>query len=413
MHIRLLALGTRGDVQPYIALGLGLKRAGYDVSVAATADFVTFIESYGLTAVASKMDLQSVVRSSEQGGSHRQSKKARWAFFQMLLDETPTLAQGADTLIYAPAAVFSAPHVAEKLGIPGIPTALQPYMHPTRDFQAVGMPALDLGGWYNRFSYTLLEWFTGTFIGPKINRWREKVLGLPPNKGGIFAGVNRDDVTALYGFSPSVMPKPAEWGDNVHVTGYWFLDGGNWQPPAGLTAFLESGAPPIYVGFGSMANRDAQQTTEIVIDAVRKAGVRAVLASGWGGLSATNVPESVYLINSAPHEWLFPRMGAVVHHGGAGTTAAGLRAGIPSIIVPFKNDQPFWGKRVEELGVGPTPIPHKRLSADNLAQAMRQAITDQTMRRNASALGEKICAEDGVGSAVRIIERVIEGQKVR
>ena len=408
VHIRLLALGTRGDVQPYIALGLGLKRAGYDVSVAATSDFKTFIESYGLTAIASKMDLQSVVRSSEQSGGRRQSKKARWAFFQMLLDETLALAQGADALVYAPAAVFSAPHVAEKLGIPGIPTALQPYMHPTRDFPAVGMPALDLGGWYNRFSYTMLEWFTGTFIGPKINRWREDVLGLPPNKGGIFAGVNRDDVTALYGFSPSVMPKPAEWGDNVHVTGYWFLDSTDWEPSARLMAFLESGEPPVYIGFGSMASRDPQQTTELVLDAVRKAGVRAVLASGWGGLSAADVPDNVFLIHSAPHEWLFPRMGAVVHHGGAGTTASGLRAGVPTIVIPFKSDQPFWGKRVQKLGVGPAPIPRKKLSADSLAQAIAQTCSDQSIRRSAAALGEKIRAEDGVASAVHIIEGAVQ-----
>ncbi|MCP4593378.1 MAG: glycosyltransferase family 1 protein, partial [bacterium] len=155
-------------------------------------------------------------------------------------------------------------------------------------------------------------------------------------------------------------PKPSDWGEQAHVTGYWFLDHvSDWQPPADLVRFLESGPPPVYVGFGSMMSRRAEQTTRITLDALKQSGQRGLIATGWGALSQSDLPDEVFLIESVPHDWLFPRTAAVVHHGGAGTTGAGLRAGVPGIVVPFGGDQPFWARRVEALGVGPAPIPRK------------------------------------------------------
>jgi sterol 3beta-glucosyltransferase len=412
MNIRLLAIGSQGDVQPFGALGLGLQRAGFDVSVATTINFKTFVESRGLACITSDMDIQAAVRREKQGepsGQTGRRRKAKWEVFQMLLDETLRLSQDAGLLIYSPAASLTAPHVAEKLGIPAISAPLQPYMDPTRDFPAVAMPALNLGGWYNLFSYTMFEQFVWLALRGRINRWRRDVLGLPPYKEGPFTTLRRQHATTLYAFSPTVLPKPAEWGENVHVTGYWFLPHAeDWQPPAELVDFLAAGPAPVYVGFGSMASRNPQETARIVLNAIRQTGVRAVIASGWGGLSASDVPPSVHLIKNAPHDWLFPRMAAVVHHGGAGTTAAGLRAGVPSVIVPFGGDQPFWGRRVHAIGAGLAPIPHKRLTAERLAEALRVAVSDETMCRRAAELGAKIRAEDGVDCAVRIIEQVAQ-----
>jgi sterol 3beta-glucosyltransferase len=210
----------------------------------------------------------------------------------------------------------------------------------------------------------------------------------------------------LSAYSPTVIPHPSDWPAHVHVTGYLFLDGQpDWQPSPELQAFLDAGDPPVSVGFGSMAGRNPEQLAGLVVDALARSGRRGILLTGWGGLRAARVPENVFVVDAAPHSWLFPRMAAVVHHGGAGTTAEGLRAGVPNVIVPFVFDQPFWGARVQTLGLGPQPIPQKKLTADRLAQAIDSVVTDPGMRRRASSCGKAIRAEDGVGNAVAVIRR--------
>ena len=206
-------------------------------------------------------------------------------------------------------------------------------------------------------------------------------------------------------YSPIISPKPDDWGKNIYLTGYWFLDPpANWQPPPTLMNFNNAGAPPVYIGFGSMANRSPQKTTQLVVDALARTGQRGILAAGWGGLDQTLLPDTIFALDSVPHTWLFPRMAAIIHHGGAGTTAAGLRAGLPSMLVPHMGDQHFWAKRVEELGVGPQSIPRRKLTAERLANAITIATKDQDMQARAAALGERIRAEDGVGRAIEIIE---------
>jgi sterol 3beta-glucosyltransferase len=172
-----------------------------------------------------------------------------------------------------------------------------------------------------------------------------------------------------------------------------------------LERFLAAGEPPVYVGFGSMAGRNPERTTRIVIAALQQAGLRGVLATGWGGLATNEVPATLHLLDQAPHDWLFPRMAAVAHHGGAGTTAAGLRAGCPTIICPFFGDQPFWGRRVHELGAGSRPVPQKQLTSDKLAAALRDAVGNASIRRQALALRDRIRSEDGIAKAVAIIEK--------
>jgi sterol 3beta-glucosyltransferase len=194
----------------------------------------------------------------------------------------------------------------------------------------------------------------------------------------------------------------------VHITGYWFQDNlDEWHPSAELEAFLEKGERPIYVGFGSMAGRQPEHFAGIVLEALAQTGQRGVLATGWGGMNVMNIPKNVFVLDSAPHGWLFPRMSVVVHHGGAGTTAEGLRAGVPSVIVPFIVDQLFWGKRVRELGAGPEPIKAKRLTPDNLAEAIHRVTTDPMMRQRADEIGITIRTEDGTGNAVNIVKQYL------
>ena len=170
--------------------------------------------------------------------------------------------------------------------------------------------------------------------------------------------------------------------------------------------FLEASSPPIYIGFGSMTTRKPEETTALVINALKQTNQRAILASGWGGLQKADLPESIFMIDSIPHSWLFPRVAAVVHHGGAGTTAAGFSAGVPSIVIPFFADQPYWGQRVADLGVGPAPIPRQKLTVDRLAQAIQIAVTDKAMRQRAVDIGSKIQREDGIARAVEIIQKL-------
>jgi sterol 3beta-glucosyltransferase len=259
-------------------------------------------------------------------------------------------------------------------------------------------------------SHILIEQAMQQMLGRLFNSWRKERLGLPaiPLHRWPYTQLHGQAVPLLYGHSPAVMPRPSDWSEHAHVTGYWFLDHApGWQPPAGLVDFLESGSPPIYIGFGSLAPAGKEEATRVVLEALRRSGKRGVIATGWGGLSPSVLPDEVYALESVAHDWLFPRAAAVVHHGGAGTTGAGLRAGVPSIIVPQSKDQPFWARRVEALGAGPAPIPRRRLTAGRLAQAMRVAVTDESIRKRSAALGETIRAEDGVGNAVQKVNQAI------
>jgi sterol 3beta-glucosyltransferase len=238
-----------------------------------------------------------------------------------------------------------------------------------------------------------------------LNQARAEALDLPPMPFlGPIAETMRPD-PHIYGFSPRVIPRPPDWSANHHIAGFWFLEDLDYRPSEELVDFLQSGPPPIYIGFGSMHDRDAAGLTELVLQALDRAGQRGVLHTGWGALEKVGRTDRVFPVGSVPHEWLFPRMAAVVHHGGAGTTGAALRAGVPSLVVPFAADQPFWGRRTAELGVGPRPIPRKKLTAERLAEAIRVAVTDPAMRDWSAALGAQIQAEDGVARAVELFEQ--------
>ena len=232
---------------------------------------------------------------------------------------------------------------------------------------------------------------------------------MPPQPGGfdILRTTAGEQIPILHAYSQHVAPAPTDWPEGVTATGYWFLDRvDTWRPPDELQDFLDRGSPPVYIGFGSMAGREPERLTRVVIDALQQANVRGIIATGWGGLTADDLPETMLKIDTAPHDWLFPRMAAVVHHGGAGTTAAGLRAGCPTVVSPFFGDQPFWGRRVYELGVGSQPIPQKKLTAPKLAAAIREVTTNPAIRQNAEVFGEQICSEDGVGVAIALIESI-------
>lgn len=419
MRITIVTLGYRGDVQPYVALGMGLRSVGHEVRLATHAPFADLVRGRGLDFFPLVGDPRQVAQSEDGQYWLRSSRHLlTWGRGIRRVGE-PLMRQGAAECLQAcrdaevvvasmPGAFLGQP-VAEKLGLPLVRAYLWPFT-PTRAYP-VGT-GRHLGGPLNLATHWLLHRMMWLMQRPLTNRLRQECLGLPPLPLGLpfEERLGRGELL-LYGFSRWVVPRPADWGKQIHVTGYWFLDRPpDWQPPAALLRFLEAGPPPVYIGFGSMAGHRQEELARLVAEALARAGQRGVLASGWAGLDRASLPAHLFGIDAVPHDWLFPRVAAVVHHGGAGTTAAGLRAGVPSVVVPFGFDQPFWGRRVAKLGVGPQPLPVRSLSAEALARAIRQATSDPALRQRAAALGARIRAEDGVARAVEVFQQAVAGR---
>ncbi len=411
MRVAVVSMDTRGGIQPYIALSSGLRRAGHEVRMIAPSDFATMIAEHGLEFAPLSGSVEAVLRTSlgaAEGGaiaSMRLAARELPARLGTWTRETLEACEGVDVLTGGVGGTVIGLSVAEKLGKPFIPTHLQPIGAVTDAYPGVMLARTPrwLGRWGRRVSHRLSEAAIWMPFKGAMNAAREKVLGLSGRPVAAF------DVPTLYGFSRHVVQVPPDAQHTRLVTGYWTLDTqASWTPPAGLAQFIGRAGPVVSIGFGSMSSADPRSLTALVRRAARGAGVRAVLLAGWGGLDAIAADDGddVYCADAIPHDWLFPRVAAVVHHGGAGTTGAGLQAGIPSVVVPFTMDQPFWASRVEALGVGPASIPRSRLTDERLAAALRQCISDHDMRARAAALGEKIRGEDGVREAVAHFERI-------
>lgn len=411
MKILISTLGSRGDTQPYLALAVGLQQAGHHVTLVAPHSFVEWIQSYGVNAHPVRFNPHEVMQVMSKSKNPFQAMR----FMRQVVntgiaeaqDDCWQAAQDTDFLIQTGTGM-NALEIANKRGIPVAFAYLVP-MPPTRAFPMFWLPfRFSLGGGYNYLTHILARSILWNSMGgPTTNRWRRR-LGLPAwrSEAEMHNYARSLGTPSLYGYSPSVIPKPLDWDEYQHVTGYWFLDARpNWQPPADLLHFLESGPPPVYVGFGSMSHENPERQTRLALRALELSGQRGVLSIGWGGIKSISAPPNVFFADDVPHAWLFPRMAAAVHHGGAGTTSAGLRAGIPGIITAFGGDQCAWADLVVKLGVGLQVKGIKKLTAEKLADAIQTTIHDSTMRARAAELGEKIRAENGITRAVDVIER--------
>jgi sterol 3beta-glucosyltransferase len=421
MRLTIPTTGSRGDVQPYIALGLGLQAAGHRVCIATHADFETLVREYGLDFFAIEADGRALQASAhgdrmlKAGGNPvaflREFVRLREPLVRSLLQKCYEACREADGVLLTTTSPLIGFCAAEKLGIPTFRTSLQPTalsrFHPNFLFPAPPQ-WLPAQGLYNLFSHLFVGVTLWQMWRPTINAARKEVLDLPPLPLGSPGRAFMKASFTLDGYSSLVAPKPRDWPDNHHLTGYWFLDAApGWRPPVELEGFLASGAPPVCVGFGCNHNTNAADITAMVVRALKRTGQRGLFLTGWGGLEAIPRSDQFLTLESAPHSWLYPRMTAVVHHGGAGSTAAGLRAGVPSLLVPFTSDQPFWARRVQILGAGPAPIPRKELSAERLESAINQAVADAVLKQRAAEVGRLIRAEDGVGNAVGLFQRHI------
>jgi sterol 3beta-glucosyltransferase len=428
VRITITTGGSRGDVQPCVALGLGLKEAGHEVLLAAPATFEKLIRERGLGFYPISLDpLEAIRRQLEKGDANLAefAWRSRGILAPIMREDLRAYVeacQGAEAIIYTSVG-FLGYRIAAELGVPKVGATYGPLLNPTRAYPSSFAPILSgrldilpesntpgsLGElvrkWarrvYNPLSYPLSQQLLWQFLRGPVNGALRGAGFSPFPFRGPFEELSKDRGPVLNGWSRHVLTRPPDWGFRLEVTGYWFLDRPeSWRPSPELADFVDAGPPPVSVGFGSMAGGRADELTEIVVRALRRAGRRGILISSFGGFSNTDLPEDLFKVEEVHHDWLFPRVAAAVHHGGAGTTGASLRAGAPTIIVPFFADQSFWGARAAGLGVGPRPIPRTKLSVERLAEAILRTATDSEMMKRARLLGEKIRAEDGVKQAV-------------
>jgi len=413
VKITVFAAGSRGDIQPCIVLSKGLQQAGYQVRLAAPEDFAGFVQSHGVDFYPLRGDVQQIMASDtgrkfmESGGANpfksiRAIRTLIRPVIKQMVDDAYAACRDSDAIICLGVQSSFGQSIADALHIPIINIEPTPLLA-TKAFPAPSWPIQrNLGGLHNYLSGRAMFEVVWQWYRPCVNEFRQRLCLVPYSSVSVYRALRSTPMLSAY--SSTLIPHPPDWPTSVHVTGYLFLDSqADWLPSAELNAFLEAGEPPVYIGFGSMSGRNPQQLAELILEALAKSGQRGLLLTGWGGLRAERVPKNVFVVESAPHSWLFPRMAAVVHHGGAGTTAEGLRAGRPTVIVPFAFDQFFWGARVGALGLGPAPMPIKRLTSERLAHAISTAVTDASMKQRAKSCGEAIRAEQGVDNAVQIV----------
>ncbi|TQM45139.1 glycosyltransferase [Pseudonocardia cypriaca] len=401
MRVLIAALGSRGDVAPFVGLGQRLATAGHEVTVAAHTEFAPLVRSGGLGFAGVAGDARSISdfprgwRSSPRFLAEQARRMTR--YLEDAAVDLLAAARHADVLLVNLTAMFGY-EIADGLGIPGMGVYCQP-VEPTGAFPPIFLhSARSLGSLGNRVAGRVAL-ASLTPYHRAAARVRAE-LGSPPRSRRDRARRRREQRwPVLHGYSAHVLPRPADWRQGLEVVGYWPAhQPAGWSPPADLMDFLDAGPAPVFIGFGSMAAGQDGWLSETVAEAVRRAGVRAVVQAGWAGLESAG--PDVLTIGDVPHSWLFPQMAAVVHHGGAGTTGAAFIAGTPSVAVPVYADQPLWGERIRALGAGPAPLPFTALTAQTLAERIRDLQTGRH-RTAAAEIGRRVRTEDG---AARVVE---------
>lgn len=418
MRVLLVAAGSRGDVQPFVALGVGLRRAGHEVTVCATKDFDSLVVEHGLAFVGFSVSVAELM-DSDLGrdwlghSSHNPFVELRRfrAFARTsgvsMAGETAALAGTFDLVISGVLTAYGAQALAEASDARHLIALLAPF-EPTRaGWAGLQAPVPDRWSRRNLLAGTVGAWILADVVWAPGERVRE-LLGLPRGRRRGVRQVFRD-APALLGFSPAIVPPPTDWPAGHVVTGYWLLQEDDPPEPERrrIEDFLAAGERPIYVGFGSMSTHDAAGTMESIVGAFARAGRRGVVSSGGAGLGSVDAgSDQLLVVGSVAHSWLFPQCAGAIHHGGAGTTAAALAAGIPQGVVAHMGDQPYWGRRVHELGVGASPIRRHELSVDSLSTMIAEVL-DPVRALRAAALGDRIRAEDGVARAVAQLSDLI------
>ncbi len=434
-RIRLISVGSRGDLQPYLAILLELQRRGHQVTLIGSVNFQAVAEAHAVPFLPLPGDFTTLL-NSEAGLALMQGKPVRLisdALLRELLETAHAAMEGTDLLLVSPLCLWGY-HLAEATGCRLVVLSPVP-ITATGDFPFLGFPASPpskTGGRtrrrlrrrLNRSSYrlvSLLKWRQDSRV---IQAFRRERLGLKPLPWGGAQSrrtppAHLVDPPVLHLISCQVLPRPVDWKASASLTGFCFLEPRSahgailptpYSPDRDLTAFLENGPAPFYAGFGSMITRDPEALAAVVVEASQLAGARLILSPGWGRVvPRAALPADVFLLEECPHSWLFPRVQAAIHHGGAGTTATTLRYGIPSTVVAFFADQPAWGRTLERLGVSPATHRLKSLNAEALAASIRALASEPRFRKRAQELQKCLAGEDGVACTVNAIEKTLVG----
>lgn len=413
--ITILCSGSRGDFQPYIALAQELKKLGKDVRITGSKSFEGFIQSYGIDVYPIEADIETLKvdpKLLEAAGSSDNPLKMLLTFNKMkeygiyMVNDYYSACEGSELIIYHPGCTIGY-FAAQKFGIPSVLASPFP-MHKTKEYLSVVMYGKTISNVLTKkVSYAMIQGMLWMASKDSVKSFWKKNFGKTPDKFGCpFERHTDKKHPAIISCSNFVFKRPDDWNENIHQSGYWFVEEPyEYIPTNELTDFLNSGEKPVYIGFGSMTSLEKYEDLfEIAIQAIVKTGKRGIIC-GMG--KPSDLPNNIIAIDNIPHSWLFERVSAVCHHGGAGTTAAGFKSGVPSIIVPFSNDQFAWAHRAYDLGVSARPIPKKELSSTKLADAIKFALTDKIVE-NARNLGKKIATEQGAAQCAKIIAKCLE-----
>jgi sterol 3beta-glucosyltransferase len=411
VRVAIMTAGSRGDVAPYTGLGHGLCRAGHEVTLVTHARFGYLVAGSEVAFRPLPVDPRAELETSRGRGLHRSvsgvGKLVRLAEMARRLvgrmtDDLVAAARASDVLLLSSAVAPLGHAIAEGLSLPSMGVYLQP-LTPTREFAPPVLGAGSWGGPGNRFAGHGVNLAVERIFAAVVPEVRAR-LGAPPKRLGTARRARERDWPVQYGFSPLVVPPPRDWRAGLDVCGYWWPYDGQTPLSRELRDFLDAGSAPVFVGLGSATVPDAARLSEQVVTALRRAGLRGVIQQGWGGLAAHG--DDMLTIGEVAHSALFPRMAAVVHHAGAGTTAAGLRAGVPAVAVPIQFDEGFWAARLVALGVAPAAIPLRGLTADALSAALVRATREPAFADRARRLGARIRAEDSVAPVVAALDRL-------
>ena len=414
MKITILTFGSAGDVVPYVALALGLEKRGFSVVLAAPSNFEKYIKNSGLTYHPIYGNMQEIL-DSEQGKKWMAAGNARSFLKEMgkvtyanryaMQRDTLAACEGADLIIAGTLMGLIAAIISAKLKIPSIIAYVNPAFYSTKEFPHFMVAPKSLYfGFLNSLSYTIFFKFYVASVAKEITEWCT-ALGLNTSAKSLLKKVIELKVPMLNGYSPSILPNPADWPDHVITTGVWKKDNSNKipnDPSPELQAWIKNGTPPVYFGFGSMPVLDPAAMWKMVAEICEELDVRAIINAGWSNTKDIQSKNSVFVIEHADLEWLFPQCSCIVHHGGVGTTHLSLEAGIPTLICSIFADNPLWGERITKLGVG-KHIRFKDLSKEKIIKALKELQNEET-RKKVAALGEQLKAENGLAIALDFIE---------
>lgn len=420
MTIALLAHGTLGDVAPLVALASAMRqRGGMEPIIAAPEDFRAFVEQHDVPYVSTGVNMKALTeriwtfrpgavlrrRGIFFGREIAELFAERRRMLATMVDHTRETIAAADLLVFTFAGRAVAAFQSATLGVPCVMATCAPLIR-TATHPHIVFPQGNYGSTLNSLSHSLVERLTWNVFQKDIaylerQQRRERIDRTTIRR------IHRCQIPVMGLWSPHVDPKPWDWPETVEVLGHPYVERNeHWQPPAALEGFIAAGPPPVYVGFGSIGSRSPELLARMICSALRKIGQRGVILKGWSGLRPGETDGTVFVADEVPHDWLFPRMAAVVHHCGCGTSHAGMRAGVPTVPTPVLADQPYWANRMFRLGVAARPIPRRRLTEQSLSRAIKSVLDDQGIRQRARELGERIRAEAPAENAIRFLERL-------